>query len=99
MTGAGSWIAVPRWYQALTTEWLPPRFREEFEMAFGAAEQRSAQKAHAWLPRLYAKLPASVRYVGPYQEAQARLRNRTPGFIARRSNMFWIGQARMPFGE
>jgi uncharacterized protein (DUF2236 family) len=99
MTGAGSWIHVPRWYQALTAEWMPPRFREEFGLAFGRAEQDAAQRAHAWLPRVYAKLPDGLRYVGPYQEAQARLHSRTPGFIAHRSNIFWIGQARMPFAE
>jgi uncharacterized protein (DUF2236 family) len=99
LNGAGSWIRVPRWYQALTAERMPERFREEFGLAFGRAEQESAQRAHAWLPRVYAKLPDALRYVGPYQEAQARLRNRTPGFIARSSNMFWIGQTQMPFAE
>jgi uncharacterized protein (DUF2236 family) len=99
MTGSGSWIHIPRWYQALTAEWMPERFRKEFGLVFGRAEQDAARRANAWLPRVYAKLPDALRYVGPYQEAQARLRNRTPGFTARRSNMFWIGQACMPFRE
>jgi len=99
MAGTGSWIHVPRWYQALTAEWLPPRFRDEFALPFGPAEQASAQSARRRLPRIHAKLPAPLRYVGPYQEARARLNGREPGFVAQRSNAFWIGQARMPFGS
>lgn len=99
MRGAGSWIRIPRWYRALTAEWLPPRFRDGFGLEFGAAEERAAQRAHRMAPRLYAKLPAMLRYVGPYQEAQARLRGHQPGVVAGRINAFWIGQARMPFGE
>ena len=99
MMGAGSWIHIPGWYRSLTTEWLPPRFREEFALVFGPSQQRSAERAHRFLPRVYAKLPPSIRYVGPYQEARARLANSNPGLLARRSNQFWIGQPCMPFGE
>lgn len=99
MTGAGSWIPIPRWYRALTAEWLPPRFRYEFGMEYGNAQEASAQKAHRLLPRVYAKLPPGLRFVGPYQEAVARLNDRTPGFAARRSNSFWIGESQMPFGS
>ncbi|HEY2472047.1 MAG TPA: oxygenase MpaB family protein [Terracidiphilus sp.] len=99
LSGAGSWIYVPRWYQALTAEWMPARFREEFGMPFGAAEQESSQRIREWLPRIYPTLPEGVRFVGPYQEVQARLQGRAPNFLERRSNVFWIGQARMPFGD
>jgi uncharacterized protein (DUF2236 family) len=99
MTGAGSWIPIPRWYQSLTTEWLPARFREEFALAFGSKEKRSAQRAHHFLPRVYARLPRSIRHVGPYQEASARLANAPPSLLARRSNQFWIGQPLMPFDK
>jgi uncharacterized protein (DUF2236 family) len=97
MTGSGSWIYVPRWYQALTAEWLPQRFREEFQLNFKPHAPKS--RAHHWLPRVYSRLPDAVRFVGPYQEAQDRLRGRRPGFIVRRSNAFWIGQTRMPFAR
>lgn len=99
MSGAGSWIRVPRWYRALTAEWMPERFREEFGMAFGPAEQDAAQRARGWLPRIYPTMPECARFVGPYQEAQARLQGRAPNLLERRSNVFWIGQPRMPFGE
>jgi uncharacterized protein (DUF2236 family) len=97
MRGAGSRIHVPGWYSSLTTEWLPPRFQEEFGLAFGPAEQASSQRAQRFLRRVYAKIPSSLRFVGPYLEAQARLANRNPGFLARRSNQFWIGQPYMPY--
>jgi hypothetical protein len=78
---------------------MPERFREEFGLGFGRVEQDAARRAHAWLPRVYARLPDALRYVGPYHEAQARLLNQTPGFLAQRSNTFWIGQTQMPFAE
>jgi len=99
MRGAGSRLYVPRWYGALTTAWLPERFRAEFGMAFGPAERQSAERVCGWMPRIYPTLPEGVRFVGPYQEAQARLQGRAPTLLERRSNAFWIGQARMPFGR
>lgn len=99
MSGAGSWIRVPRWYQALTAAWMPPRFREAFGMAMSAPEQGAAASALRWLPRIYPTLPDAARFVGPYQEAQARLQGRSPGLLERRSNVFWIGHERMPFGR
>jgi uncharacterized protein (DUF2236 family) len=99
MTGASSWIHIPQWYVSLTTEWLPPRFRDEFGFPFGPVEQTRSQRAQHFLPRVYSKLPSSLRYVGPCQEAQARIANRNPSFIVRRSNQFWIGQSRMPFDK
>ena len=97
LTGSGSWVPIPRWYQSLTTEILPPRFRTEFGLSFGESRMESAERARRWLPRVYSKIPPSLRYVGPFQEAQARLANRRVGFIARRSNQFWIGQPNLPF--
>jgi uncharacterized protein (DUF2236 family) len=99
LTGAGSWIPIPRWYQSLTTEILPPRFRTEFGLSFGEARMASAERARRWLPRVYSSLPPSLRYVGPFHEAQARLASRSAGFLARRSNQFWIGQPVLPFNE
>jgi len=96
LTGAGSWIHIPRWYQALTAEWLPPRFRDEFQLSFERREYASAARAHKWLPSIYRQLPYPLRFVGPYQEAQDRLRGHAAGFLARRSNAFWIGQPAMP---
>lgn len=98
MSGAGSPVYVPGWYQALTTAWLPERFRAEFGMRFKEKERQSARRALGWLPRIYPTLPEGVRFVGPYQEAEARLQGRAPNLLERRSNAFWIGQARMPFG-
>jgi uncharacterized protein (DUF2236 family) len=99
LAGAGSWVKPPRWYRALTTAWLPQRFREEFGLAFGAAEERAVEKARFWLPRVYRSLPSSIRFTGPYREACARLSGRGPGLWTRASNRFWIGGERMPLGE
>ncbi len=97
MSGAGSWIHPPHWYRSLTAAWMPARFRDEFGLEFGIAEQRAAATAIRRLPRIYRSLPAAVRSTGPWQEAQARLRGRPPGPIARLSNRFWIGQSLLPF--
>lgn len=97
LAGAGSWIKPPHWYRALTTAWLPERFRAEFGLPFGAEQERAAARACDRLPRWYRRLPASARYVGPWHEAQGRLAGRPAGPIARATNRFWIGQSAMPF--
>ncbi len=99
LAGAGSWIRLPLSYRVVTTAWLPERLRAEFGLKFGAEEERAVEKARRWLPRVYRSLPSSVRFTGPYQEALARLAGSVPGMLTRASNRFWIGEARMPFGE
>lgn len=92
--GANLLTQPPFWYGALTTYLLPPRLRAEFQFAYGEREQRSAERAVRWLRRVYPRLPASLRFVGPYNEVQARLRGRPrPGLAVRLSNQLWIGQS------
>ncbi len=97
LTGAGSWIDPPHWYRSLTAAWMPPRFRDEFALDFGSPARRSAEAARRRLPSLYRKLPPSVRFVGPWHEAQARIAARPAGTLACLSNRFWIGQPILPF--
>ncbi len=99
LRGANAWIKPPRWYRALTTGWLPERFRGEFELTFGAEEERAVAASRERLPRYYRRLPASFRFVGPWQEAQARIANRATGLVASLSNRFWIGESKMPFAS
>jgi uncharacterized protein (DUF2236 family) len=99
LAGAGSWIRPPFWYRALTTAWMPSRFREEFSLDFGPKEQHAAGRAAERLPGIYRRLPSPLRFAGPWQEARARLAHRRAGPLARLSNRFWIGSARLPFGE
>ncbi|MFP5236455.1 MAG: oxygenase MpaB family protein [Acidobacteriota bacterium] len=99
LRGAGSWIKPPRWYRALTAEWLPARFRAEFGLANAPADEAALARARRWFPRVYGTLPRALRFVGPYQEARARLAGRRPGLVARAGNRFWIGEWVMPFGE
>jgi uncharacterized protein (DUF2236 family) len=92
-----SWLPVPALYQALTAALLPPQIREAFALPYGAAEQRAAGQLIARIRRLYPLLPARLRYVGPYQEAEQRLAGKArPDIMARMSNRFWIGRAEMP---
>ena len=99
MAGAGSWVKPPRWYRALTTSWMPERFRSEFGLHFDSDEEREVERVRRWLTRVYQVVPSSVRFTGPYQEARARLAGHGPGIVARASNRFWIGEARMPFAQ
>jgi uncharacterized protein (DUF2236 family) len=97
LSGAGSRIHPPRWYRALTAAWLPPRFREEFALTCTPVDRRAVDRARRWFPRVYGALPGSIRFVGPYLEAQARLAGREPGWLTLRNSSFWIGQPILPF--
>ncbi len=99
LAGSGSWVRPPRWYRALTAQWMPERLREGFALKLATEDQRSAARARKWLPGAYRRLPAALRYVGPYHEAESRLAQRKPGPWTRTSNHFWIGQAHLPFGD
>jgi uncharacterized protein (DUF2236 family) len=99
LAGAGSWIKPPHWYRAVTTSWLPPRFRAEFELEFGPSEEHAAEHAKQRLPRLYRNLPAAVRFIGPWHEAQLRIKGGSPGPWTHMSNRFWLGQSLLPFAN
>ena len=99
LAGAGSWIKPPVWYCALTAEWLPERLRREFTLEFGLEQQRAAAQARHTLPAIYSRLPQTVRFTGPWREAQARLAGLRPGLFTRCNNRFWIGQPLLPFSE
>ncbi|MGO9516642.1 MAG: oxygenase MpaB family protein [Candidatus Korobacteraceae bacterium] len=94
LSGAGSWLRIPSWYRALTAHLLPPRLREEFGLAYGAREKRTAERALGWIQRIYPRLPESVRFVGPYREALCRLNGRSRlSLSVRLSNRLWVGQS------
>lgn len=97
LSGAGSWLHIPHWYRAITTEWMPERFRDEFGLRFSDDDRRAAASARKRIPAVYGRLPQSIRLVGPWHQAQARLARRGVGPITRISNRFWIGQALLPF--
>ena len=97
--GRGSWVPIPNWYRALTAASMPERFRGEFSLVYGEREERAAATARSWLPRIYRRLPASLRFVGPYQEAQNRLLGLRVNALTRASNRFWMGQSQMMFAK
>jgi uncharacterized protein (DUF2236 family) len=99
LAGAGSRIRPPRWYRAMTAQWLPPRLRTEFRLDFGEIEKQSASSARVWLSRMYRVMPKAMRFTGAYHEACDRLAGRRPGWTARCGNRFWIGEPSMPFGD
>lgn len=99
LAGAGSWIHPPRWFRTLTAMWLPERLREEFGLGAQAADRLAAENALRRFSRIYRRLPRSIRFVGPWHEAQARLAGRRAGFVTGLNNRFWIGRARLPFGD
>lgn len=99
LSGVGTWVRAPRWYRALTAFWLPPRLRSGFGLPFGPEEQDSLQRTERWLPGIYRHIPGSLRFVGPYHEAEARLRHSAPNFLVRQSNLFWMGTPRLLYPD
>lgn len=99
LRGAGSWTKPPAWYRALTTEWIAPRLRAQFELDSSTRHALAAERARARLPRVYRSLPTTVRFVGPWHEAQARLSRQKPSPVVAWSNRFWIGAPWLPFAE
>jgi uncharacterized protein (DUF2236 family) len=94
--GGALWLPAPGWYHAVTARLLPPRLRAGFGLSYGRKEERLAETAIAWIRRVYPHLPHALRYVGPYQEAEARLSGRRhPTLLTRALNRAWIGQPRM----
>lgn len=93
--GAGIRFRMPAWYRAVTARMLPPRFRDPYGFPYGDQERQAAERALAWVRRLYPLLPASLRFVGPYQEAQDRLSGRRSVVMTELANRLWIGQRRM----
>ena len=97
--GKGSWVPIPDWYRVLTAAWLPERLRDEFALDYGMREQAATAKASNLLRRIYPKLPAVARFVGPYREAMTRIDGRPVGPLIRLSNRFWMGHPRMMFTD
>jgi uncharacterized protein (DUF2236 family) len=95
-SGGRPWLRPPRWYRALTASMLPERLRDGFGFALDERDERAAEHALTWIRRIYPKLPDRLRYVGPYQEAQARLQGRAqPDWMTRCLNRAWIGRPLM----
>jgi len=97
MSGVGTWVRPPRWYYQLTAFWIPPRLRPDFGLP--SADEASIHRLSRNLRFLYPPIPRAFRFVGPYHEAQARLRGRAPGPLTRQSNRFWMGQPYLLFSQ
>lgn len=94
--GGGTWLRPPRWYQALSVRMLPERLRIEFGFCFDEHEHMAADRALAWIRRVYPTLPTRLRTVGPYQEAQTRLQGEPQlDWVTRWLNRIWIGRPQL----
>jgi uncharacterized protein (DUF2236 family) len=99
MSGAGTRVRLPHWYHALTAYWMPPRLRAAFVLNFGAPEEEAVNRTARRLPRIYPMIPRRLRFVGPFYEAQNRLRGHAPGARTRKSNRFWMGRSRLLYSN
>ena len=92
-------MPVPDWYRALTAALMPERLLGEFALEYGKREEDAAARARGRLAKIYCRVPAVLRFVGPYQEARARMLARRVNALTLTSNRFWMGQPRMMFAE
>ena len=100
LSGTNLCLRIPKWYRAVTAGMLPPRLRIAFGLDYGQAERRMAQSVIKWIRRVYPLLPDRLRYVGPYQEAMARLSGRArPDLLNQLANQLWIGQRTLDDGR
>jgi uncharacterized protein (DUF2236 family) len=100
LQGSRIWLRPPGWYRAITARMLPPRLRADFGLHYGQAEHDAAETAIAWVRRVYPALPERLRYVGPYQEAKARLAGSPqPDLFTQVSNKLWIGRSSLADGS
>jgi uncharacterized protein (DUF2236 family) len=87
------WRRVPNWYQAITVQMLPPPLRESYELPYGEIQQIKAKHAWKLVRQICSLMPYHLRYVGPYQEALARIERRAPGLVTNAMNHLWIGRS------
>lgn len=86
-------LRPPRWYLALTASLLPDRLAAGFGLPDTPADRARARRVLALIRRVYPGLPATLRFVGPWHEAQGRLSGRTaPTAGTRLLNRLWIGR-------
>lgn len=97
ISGAGSWVRPPGWYYSLTSYWMMPRFRPAFDLP--PVDEAAVRNISRNLSFVYRRIPHALRFVGPWHEAEARLRGRAPGPFTRQSNRFWLGQPRLLFPQ
>ncbi len=99
LRGTNVCLRAPKWYRAVTAGTLPSRLQIAFGLHYGQAERRIAESAITWIRRVHPLLPDRLRFVGPYQEAVARLSGRArPDLLTQLANQFWIGQRTLDDG-
>ena len=66
--GEQPWLRPPRWYQALSAQMLPGRLRMDFGFVFDEHDRKAAERALAWIRRVYPKLPSAFATSGPIRK-------------------------------
>jgi uncharacterized protein (DUF2236 family) len=84
---------IPLWYQSVTAQLLPVPLRAAFQLLDEKTRQIKADRSWKRVRQIYPLLPHHLRYVGPYQEAQARIKREAPGLVTRSMNHLWIGRS------
>ncbi len=88
--------AIPHWYRAVTSQFLPAPLRAGYGLPFEGAERQAAASGLRWIRRTYPHLPTAFRYVPAYLEALGRIDGRArPDFLTRKLNRFWVGRAQL----
>jgi len=65
--------SVWRWYAVMTAALLPPSLREGFGLRFDERERRLFESSIRALRHVYPRLPARLRFVPAYAEAERRI--------------------------
>ncbi|MCG8441356.1 MAG: DUF2236 domain-containing protein [Caulobacterales bacterium] len=90
----GPFRIAPKLYGDVTLALTPPAIRERFGLTLTDRQARRAEALLDTVARWIKWAPASLRYVGPYHEAVARLERRRPRLLHRMSSRLLTGASR-----
>jgi hypothetical protein len=93
LAGGESRLRLPEWYLEVTAYLLPRPLRLAYGLPDDPDRLGRARRSIRRIRRLYPMLPGRLRFVGPYQEAVARIAGRDrPDPGVRLANRLWIGR-------
>lgn len=81
--GGAVQASLGRWLERVTAALLPPRLRDDFGLAWSAADATRVKLAIAAVRPTYAVLPRAMRWLPAYQDARRRIAGRPPGALSR----------------
>jgi uncharacterized protein (DUF2236 family) len=66
LSGAGTWVRPPHWYQALTAHWMPPRLRAAFALNLSAPEDTSRGPGRPVAAPALSSYSRALTFCGPF---------------------------------